>query len=1457
MNILYLALGALRWYEAAASDQERIAPLVLLPVHLSRQSVQASFRVKWTEEEIEPNLSLETKLSGDFGIRLPGFADGEELDADAYFDQVAKAVSARERWSVDRQSVQLAFFSFSKLLIYKDLDPEAWPEGKGPENHPVIGALYGSDGFKEDPPAIGNDEHLDRHLTVSEIHPVMDSDSSQTLAVMDVKNGRNLVIQGPPGTGKSQTITNLLAEAIADNKKVLFVAEKMAALQVVKRRLDTVHIGDACLELHSHSANKRAVLDELKRTWALGAPMPEDPAGDIDLLTDRRERLNAYSQAVNAPVGENGFTPHQLIGRLSRPDTANSADWPRLNLDNPASWSRKEFSFHRATIRQMQALVNTIGRPRDHIFWGSDCTLYLPTNGEAIRTRLRAASSALQQLRGSAEALCTLLAPDMDCDAANADKVQTLLRTARRVIDAPVLHGADHRNTAWQTRSDELARIAHDALEVARARSNREAVLIPEAWEADVLVCRGGLARYGDKWWRILSGDYRKARSFLRGLCRDRLPAKGKEQLALVDAILKVQRLGRRIQESRELLAPLVRDLKPGINRESCQALGEIANWLIGLHKELASGAVDASVHDALDRGQGSTTLAAPVAACERSASELDEALAAVSDALELNEKRLSEGQTLFAQSFPKLEAWLAEAADRVDTLQDIARFNQFQKRLAEANLEGAAEVAAVWEGAGEHLVDLYETHFYKAWMELAFQDRPVLAEFDGSSHEAIIETFCRLDASLFRHNQAFVARRHHARLPERYGAGQVGTLMREFEKKRRHLPLRKLMNKAGHAIQQIKPVFMMSPLSIAKFIPPESVHFDLAVFDEASQVKPAEAMGAILRSKQVVVVGDSKQLPPTSFFDRIAEAGDQDDDLSATADLESILGMFLARGAPQRMLRWHYRSRHESLITVSNNEFYDNRLVVFPSPDKAREHVGLGFRHGPEAFYERGRGRRYNTEEARKVARAVMQHASAEPRLTLGVAAFSLAQARRIEDELEILRRANPAAEAFFAAHPEEPFFVKNLENVQGDERDVIMISIGYGKISGGYLPQNFGPLNRDGGERRLNVLITRARQRCLVYSNFVADDVDLKRTKARGVEALKTFLKYAETGRLDVPRETGRAADSPFEEAVADALRRRGHEVDHQVGSAGFFIDLAVVDPRKPGRYLLGIECDGASYHSARSARDRDRLRQQVLEGLGWRIHRIWSTDWFRNQPGQVAKTVEAIRQAAIAGGNGDGSVPRPRPPRRRRAPLERQKPPEAKPPTTDPAVPYKMSAETFSLGGRHLHEMRLDHVAEWVARVVEVESPIHLSEAALRVSRAAGLQKTGKRIHAHIRRAAMLAVQRGKLKRKGNFLWRPEHGDIRFRSRKGLSGHLRNPDRIAPEEIGAALLYAAGASHGIGRDDMVTEACRVMGFQRTGAKLKARFQEVLKGMIADGVVKQRGDLVLRGEEGSWPTV
>jgi very-short-patch-repair endonuclease len=653
-----------------------------------------------------------------------------------------------------------------------------------------------------------------------------------------------------------------------------------------------------------------------------------------------------------------------------------------------------------------------------------------------------------------------------------------------------------------------------------------------------------------------------------------------------------------------------------------------------------------------------------------------------------------------------------------------------------------------------------------------------------------------------------------------------------------------------------------------------------------------------------------------------VISEGEDDGRADAVGDLESVLSLLLGRGAPERMLRWHYRSRHASLIAVSNHEFYADRLVVFPSPGTDAVARGLRLRHLPETAYEPGTSRT-NPAEARAVAEAVLRHTVESPDLSLGVVAFSVAQRDAIELQLEALRRADPRGEDFFGELGEErpePFFVKNLENVQGDERDVIFISVGYGKTRDGHLPHRFGPLNAEGGERRLNVLISRARLAMDVFANFTADDLDLERAPARGVAALKTFLAYAASGRLELPHPTGEESDSPFEEAVGRALRERGVPVDVQVGTAGFFIDLAVRDAERPGRYLLGIECDGATYHSARSARDRDRLRQAVLEGLGWRLHRVWSADWYRNPARETERVLAAIRHAAeaaaaesvgeargsepegespVAGGGEapegrDGQAASPGSAMARDGPAEPAHPGDtgdksaaagseaadsregdarergnavtavtavgngaAAAPRAGPAgTPYVTACLRLHLVGRALHDLPAAELAEHIREIVEVEGPVHASVAARRLTEGAGLERTGSRIRAATERAIEDGVRRGVIDRRGPFLWAPGMTDPPVRDRSALDAAERKLEWIAPEEIAASLVEEIRVSFSLEPRDAVQRAARRLGLARTSEQARQVFEAALEGLLARGDLVWRDTRVAMGPDSAGPS-
>ena len=575
----------------------------------------------------------------------------------------------------------------------------------------------------------------------------------------------------------------------------------------------------------------------------------------------------------------------------------------------------------------------------------------------------------------------------------------------------------------------------------------------------------------------------------------------------------------------------------------------------------------------------------------------------------------------------------LLHAAQNEELLEHWLEYRRLRKRLADLGFEAVVLAVENQQLAPERAKDASLLGLMDLWAKEILEGNPALGQFSGKDQEAIRARFVEIDRKLTQlQREELAARIDQHPVPEGRNSSkvkertQLALLTHEARKRSRHEPIRTLMLRAAEALQGLKPCFMMSPMAVAQYLPAGKVHFDIIVMDEASQMRPEEALGAISRGSQLVVVGDPKQLPPTSFFSRQGDDDEEDNEETSLAQnsesiLEAAMPLFKLR-----RLRWHYRSRHESLIAFSNKAFYDSNLVVYPSPHRESPEFGVKF-----VRVQRGRFvEQRNIEEAEVVAKAIEHHLLHRPDESLGVVAMNVKQAEQIDRALEHLAKQNPALQEALSRNEglDEPLFVKNLENVQGDERDVIYISTTYGPMEiGGTVPQRFGPINGADGWRRLNVLFTRSKKRMQVFASFTAGDVLATGTSSRGVLALRDFLQFAETGLMSNTRETGKAPDSDFEVAVIEALERHGYQCEPQVGVAGFFIDLAVRDPGQPGRYLMGIECDGAAYHSAKSARDRDRLRQSVLEQLGWRIRRIWSVDWFRNARLQLEPILQEL--------------------------------------------------------------------------------------------------------------------------------------------------------------------------------------------------------------------------------------
>jgi very-short-patch-repair endonuclease len=588
-------------------------------------------------------------------------------------------------------------------------------------------------------------------------------------------------------------------------------------------------------------------------------------------------------------------------------------------------------------------------------------------------------------------------------------------------------------------------------------------------------------------------------------------------------------------------------------------------------------------------------------------------------------------GTVPFAQMLDK-----AKGAHRASAeLRDWMHYVAVRREVTEAGLEKLAGLAVSRKIQPAHLVPAFRYLFYNSFAHNLLSENPELYRLSGLTHEQTRRDFQESDKEAIRLQSRRVASVLDRRtVPHGHHSGPVknwtdlALIVHEINKQKRHIPIRQLVRRAGSALRGLKPCFMMGPLSVAQYLPPNHLKFDLIVMDEASQLRPEDAIGAIARGGQLVVVGDPMQLPPTSFFQRglADEEVNGDDNTAIVEEGESILDVASTLYQPVRRLRWHYRSRHHSLIAFSNREFYGDDLVIFPTAFD--EHPELGVKYHPvlTGVFDSRR----NAPEADTVVRAVLAHMRQHPAESLGVVALNLEQRDLIEELLDSKLRTDPFALKYqeTMSNGAEPFFVKNLENVQGDERDVIFISVTYGPDSQGNLYQRFGPINGPHGHRRLNVLFTRAKRRTEVFSSLNPDKIHTTENSPWGLRALREYLSFARSGILASADENTLQPRNDFERSVGAALKARGYTVAPQVGVAGFFIDLAVRHPSKPGKFLLGVECDGASYHSGRSARDRDRLREEILVNLGWRIHRIWSTDWFKNREREIEKLLQKLQ-------------------------------------------------------------------------------------------------------------------------------------------------------------------------------------------------------------------------------------
>lgn len=1057
-NTLYIALGLLKWYEGTTEyDRAHYAPILLIPVEIVKKSASSGYVIRGRGEETMINITLLEFLRQMHGINISGLDSLQRnnggVDSSLVFNVIRRAVMDMKKWDVLEYAV-LGNFSFSKFIMWSDIhnNPKMLDDSK------IVSSLMNGILDKDIDVKVNEEGNLDDQLNAEDIMLPISADSSQIDAIIASMSGKSFILHGPPGTGKSQTITNIIANALYKGKKVLFVAEKRAALEVVQNRLKSIGLASFCLELHSNKAKKSSVMEQFKKITEITAVQsPEQYRIEAARINTVRNEMNTCVKSLHK-VHPLGLSLYDCIARYeSLGESVPCFDFP---VSKATGLDATCLSDMKAALSELKVVLDIVGIPINNPLYGIGCTEY-----------------------------------SMEVENALEELPQVI-----RLLDSTCAK-----------------------LELLNKKYSDSEL---QSLEAD--------------WIEILSKN-RILRYFAKGKFESKL---GAEKKCFFEFL----------------------NLKREVN------------------------CVLSRVFDTLDSTIGVTS-----------------------------EHRFEYIRDMLSRWYTgkgNIRQWIlySRLKDNIDRLG----FEVISAQIETGNFKS------------EDFIDSFHKTIYKAYAEYILTNEPELSLFNGALFEEKIKRFRELTKEFEELTKEEIFATVASNLPELQKEAskncEVGILQKNIRNGCRGVSIRNFFSSIPDLLPRICPCMLMSPISVAQYIEAGGMKFDLVIFDEASQMPTCEAVGTIARGKSIVVVGDPNQLPPTNFF----TASTFDEEHTDLEDLESILDDCLALTLPSKHLIWHYRSRHESLISFSNSKYYDNKLRTFPSPDDLQSRIL--YQH-VEGLYDRG-GARQNKEEAKAVVEEIKKRLE-DPELSkksIGVVTFNSNQQSLIEDLLNSMFIKNPHLEKVAMASY-EPIFIKNLENVQGDERDVILFSIGYGADKDGKVTMNFGPLNRDGGWRRLNVAVSRARYEMKVFSTLTSDQIDLNRTSAEGVAGLKDFLEYVEKGKLVSRNGSDTDRCDGFVENVALELRNRGYEVRTNIGTSGYKVDIGIVNPYNPTSYLMAVICDGYNYSSSRCARDREIIQMDVLRNLGWDVYRLWIMDWWTMKDTTLKKLTSAIEEKVLS--------------------------------------------------------------------------------------------------------------------------------------------------------------------------------------------------------------------------------
>lgn len=1452
-NTLYLALGFLKWYETANSELARYAPLLLLPVEIVRKSAQIGYIIRSKEEEPFMNITLLEMLKQDFGITINGLEelprDDSGIDVLKIFSIIRRGIMSQSRWDVENHAF-LGIFSFNKFIMWNDIHNNA---AKLEENKIVKSLISGK--LEWECKDISNEIDFDKKFNPTEIALPISADSTQLEAICAATGDNSFILHGPPGTGKSQTITNIIANALYQGKKVLFVAEKMAALSVVQKRLADIGLDPFCLELHSNKSKKSNVLEQLRKTTeVIIKSSPQEFETEAERLHNQRIELNEYVGALHKKHHFGYSLYDSFTSYAEQRKASDIIPFDEIFIDE---LSKEKFISLSDKVEELQDAGTICGHPFNHPLTQIKTKQYNQQNKSLAQELIPQYIHLLDIKLQNKKILSDLL--KIDVCSLSKDKTDSFEKLCYHIASLP-----DTPTTLISIKSPErnLSNIIEITKHGERRDVFRDSLLKAFTkkilrYDAEPILFQWKEA--SQKWFLPKLIGQNKIAKELRSFSTTRKIKKNKIEEYL-DTVILYQKEQTRLDDNAETLSQNLDFLWNNgncnwatvshiceeclqINRLIYQVNENTSN-VNEIRSNLASHLNDGSHSFLTSKGK----IVTEFISITKEQKKIEEKL---TDLLNIDfetEQDTSIDWTEYCKS--SAENWLAN----LDSLRNWTSWNRIKEETNEMGLNSVVDAYSNGKLKNQEVLASFKKSLFKNLSEYIISKDQRLSIFNGKLFEGKIKKFKEQSKYFEELTKAELFAKLASKIPsftqEASNSSEIGILQRAIRNNGRAMSIRRLFDLIPNLLPRLCPCMLMSPISVAQYFEVDNTKFDLVIFDEASQMPTCEAVGAIARGKNVIVVGDPKQMPPTSFF----TTNHFDEENADNEDLESILDDCLALSMPSKHLLWHYRSKHESLIAFSNSNYYENKLFTFPSPDDISTKVNNVFVPG---YYDRGKTRQ-NRFEAEAIVSEVSRRLL-DPILSqksIGIVTFSSVQQNLIEDLLNDEFKKDPKLEQV-ALESFEPIFVKNLENVQGDERDVILFSVGYGPDKEGKIYLNFGPLNREGGWRRLNVAISRARYEMKVFSTLRSEQIDISRTSSEGVAGVKAFLEYTEKGKIALPNKqtSNKEETGSFEKMVADEIKNMGYTVQTNIGCSGYKIDIGVVNPDKPSEYILGILTDGKTYRAAKTAKDREIVQPAVLKMLGWNIFNLWSLDWWDNPQKVTKDIVNVIKDIQAPPKNTEKIEDENETEAQQRKVLSSVKLQSITQEVIQPIKKFEeynicaLDQSNLSISDDFFDSRILDDIRQQVNRVMEIEAPISHSLLSKRIINAWGISRLGIRLNGYLssiysQMGLKQTSQNGKI-----FYWNKEQDPLKYDIyRIPVEGESkRNADDLPKEEVICGIKDVLSNQISLPEDDLIREVAKIFEYTRLGGNVEQAMRMGIECALQIGLAINKDDRIV----------